>query len=90
MKQAEVILVDGTFWDENDMEKAGVCNKKAQEMGHLPFLKLRKTLDEMTHARKILIHINNTNPVLEENSEESKTLRELGIEVAFDGMEIRL
>ena len=42
------------------------------------------------HIRKILIHINNTNPILNENSPERKTLTEHGIEVAFDGMEITL
>ncbi|MFP3457782.1 pyrroloquinoline quinone biosynthesis protein B, partial [Psychrobacter sp. SIMBA_152] len=47
-------------------------------------------LDQLDNARKVLIHINNTNPILNEQSEQAATLKQHGVEVAFDGMQIEL
>jgi pyrroloquinoline quinone biosynthesis protein B len=85
--------VDGTFWQHDEMSRAGICEKRALEMGHLPQSGeggMLETLNRLGHGRKILIHINNTNPILDEDAPERKTLEEAGIEVAFDGMEIHL
>ncbi len=93
MKQSDCLLVDGTFWQEDDMARAGVGEKLAHEMGHLPLQGkggMIEVLRQIPSARKILIHINNTNPILDEKSPEACTLRKLGIEVAYDGMEIKL
>lgn len=93
MQDSDCVLVDGTFWQENDMELAGVGTKLAQEMGHLPLSGkggMIKILQKLPKARKVLIHINNTNPILDENSEEYRLLSQGGIEVAYDGMEINL
>jgi pyrroloquinoline quinone biosynthesis protein B len=49
-----------------------------------------EVLAPLKASRKILIHINNTNPILDEDSAERRTLERAGIEVAFDGMEIHL
>jgi len=93
LSRADCILIDGTFWTENEMSEAGVGHKAAKEMGHLPqsgeegmLVKLK----EFDQARRILIHINNTNPILDSNSDAYETLTQNGIEVAFDGMEITL
>jgi pyrroloquinoline quinone biosynthesis protein B len=62
-------------------------------MGHLPQSGeggMIETLTGVAKGRKILIHINNTNPILDEDSPERKTLDEAGIEVAYDGLEINL
>ncbi len=93
MQQADCLLVDGTFWQEDEMSQAGICDKLAREMGHLPQSGsdgMIEVLKNVPKARKILIHINNTNPILDENSPERKTLTGAGIEVAYDGMEIDL
>ena len=90
---ADCILVDGTFWQHDEMSRAGICEKLALEMGHLPQSGQGGMIEFLagTQAkRKILIHINNTNPILDEDSPERKTLEEAGIEVSFDGMEINL
>ncbi len=93
MRNADCVLVDGTFWSEDEMAKVQ-SSKKAREIGHLPqsgaggMLEVLSRLPAQT--RKILIHINNTNPILDEDSKEHQTLREAGIEVAYDGMEIVL
>ena len=93
MAQADCLLVDGTFWREDEMIQAGVGNKLAADMGHLPIsgqngmIELLANLDK---PRKILIHINNTNPILNDDSEERKILDKTGIEVAYDGLDICL
>lgn len=93
MQTADCLLVDGTFWSDDEMQKAGVGTKKAHEMGHLCQSGpggMMETLDTLDKGRKILIHINNTNPILDEESAERQTLIDAGIEVAFDGMQIEL
>lgn len=93
MQEADCVLVDGTFWQHDEMARAGICEKLALEMGHLPQSGsggMIETLNTVAKPRKILIHINNTNPILDEDSPERKVLEQAGIEVSFDGMEIIL
>jgi pyrroloquinoline quinone biosynthesis protein B len=92
MARCSVVLVDGTFWTEDEMQRLGLSKKSASDMGHLPqsgpqgMIAQLDTLPATT--RKILIHINNTNPILREDSPERGLLAAHGIEVAFDGMDI--
>lgn len=91
MQNADCIMVDGTFWTDTEMVDAGVSHKTARSIGHLPQSGpggMIETMDSLSKPRKILIHINNTNPILDEQSEQRKVLDEHGIEVAFDGLEI--
>lgn len=93
MRQSDCVLVDGTFWTEDEMVRAGLSKKMAADMGHLPQSGeggMIDVLDGLPTQRKILIHINNTNPILNEESPERATLAAHGIEVAYDGMEISL
>ena len=92
LAEADCVMLDGTFWTEDELVRLGVSKKLARDMGHLPqsgaggMLEVLKPLA----ARKILIHINNTNPILDEDSPERAVLDAAGIEVAYDGMEIEL
>ncbi len=92
MASCSVLLVDGTFWTEDEMITQGLSKKKAAEMGHLPQSGpggMIEQLDKLPRSiRKILIHINNTNPMLIEDSTERAELTRHGIEVARDGMDI--
>lgn len=93
VKDVDCLLVDGTFWTDDEMIKMGVGRKRAREIGHLPQSGpggMIEWLSTFPNARRILIHINNTNPILDENSEERRTLEHDSIEVAFDGMELAL
>ena len=93
MMDADCLLVDGTFWQDDEMEQAGVATKKAREIGHLPQSGpggMIEVLEPIEDTRKVLIHINNTNPILDEASDQRETLDQAGIEVAYDGMEIDL
>ena len=93
MKNADCILVDGTVWTNDEMARHGISDKLASEMGHLDQSSkggIMETLISLEKPRKILIHINNTNPILDEDSPERKMLNDAGIEVSFDGMEIEI
>lgn len=94
MQSAACVLVDGTFWTDDEMLRVGVSRKRASEIGHLPQSGpggMLEWLDRLpAGARKILIHINNTNPILDEDSAEYAELVRRGVEVARDGMEILL
>lgn len=97
MREADLLLVDGTMWTGDEMIRLGLSKKTAADMGHLPQWGaggMIDVLDSLTprgtpspHAvRKVLIHINNTNPILVEDGPERRILAEHGIAVATDGM----
>ncbi|MVF13220.1 pyrroloquinoline quinone biosynthesis protein PqqB [Ketobacter sp. MCCC 1A13808] len=93
MAAADCLLVDGTFWQEDEMAVAGLGDRKAADMGHLPQSGpqgMLNLLGSMSKPRKILIHINNTNPILDENSPQRMQVQAEGVEVAYDGMRIEL
>lgn len=93
MRQAEVLMVDGTVWHDDEMIRQGVGTKTGQAMGHLAQSGpggMIEVLDSMPARCKILIHINNTNPILNEESAERAQLVQHGIDVAWDGMHIDL
>lgn len=93
MRNADTVLVDGTVWTDDEMSHEGISDKRAQEMGHLDQSSeggIMSLLNAMEKPRKILIHINNTNPILNEESEQRQILNKSGIEVAHDGMDIEL
>lgn len=90
---ANCLLIDGTFWRSDELQLAGVSDWTAADMGHLPVSGAGGSLEKLAGLqadRKIYIHINNTNPMLDENSPERRELEALGIEVGFDGMELEV
>jgi len=94
MQSAACVLVDGTFWTDEEMIGLGLSRKSARDIGHLPQSGPGGILEWLERlppaARRILIHINNTNPILDEESPERAELARRGVEVAYDGMEIVL
>ncbi len=92
MTEADCVMVDGTFWTNNELTCVG-RPLLAKAIGHLPQSGeggMIEFLDTLKKPRKILIHINNTNPILDEDSEQRKILTDAGIEVSYDGLEIEL
>ena len=93
MRRADCLLVDGTLWSDDEMRLCEVGDKLGSEMGHLcqsgPGGML-EVLDSLPAARKILIHINNTNPILDPQSPQRAILEALAVEVAYDGMSLQL
>jgi pyrroloquinoline quinone biosynthesis protein B len=90
------VLFDGTVWDERELEGVGVMGKTAHAMGHLPIsgpdgsLARLAALDGPHTPRRIYIHLNNTNPLLDDDSPQRRTVEACGIEVAYDGMELEV
>ncbi|CAB3753945.1 pyrroloquinoline quinone biosynthesis protein PqqB [Paraburkholderia solisilvae] len=95
MRRADLLLVDGTMWTNDEMIELGLSKKTAADMGHLAqsgpggMIDVLDALDR-PGARKVLIHINNTNPILIDDGPERHTLTQHGIEVARDGMTFEL
>jgi pyrroloquinoline quinone biosynthesis protein B len=94
MNGADAVLVDGTFWTDDEMIALGLSKKTARDIGHLPQSGAGGMIEWLgrlpARTRRLLIHVNNTNPILDEDSPERAQLDRAGIEVCEDGMEIRL
>jgi len=90
---ADVLFFDGTVFADNEMAEAGVGDKTGQRMGHLAISGEAGSVAKLKNVglgRRIYIHINNTNPILDARSEARRFVEAAGWEVAYDGMEIRL
>jgi pyrroloquinoline quinone biosynthesis protein B len=94
MRSADVLLIDGTCFHDDELVALGVSKKRARDMGHLPQAGAGGMLEALARlpatTRKILIHINNTNPILDEDSAEHAQVRAAGVELAYDGMDFSL
>jgi pyrroloquinoline quinone biosynthesis protein B len=88
---ASTVLFDGTLWQDDEMVRAGLGPKTGQRMGHMSVSGPDGTVAafrDIAVARKILVHINNSNPILLDDSAERRALTDEGWEVAYDGMEV--
>ncbi len=90
---SDLVLVDGTFWRDDELALLGISTRTARDMGHLPLSGPGGTLAALARLerpRKALVHINNTNPILLEDSPERGAVVRAGVEVAYDGLEVEL
>jgi pyrroloquinoline quinone biosynthesis protein B len=90
---SDLVLVDGTFWADDELPRLGISPRSARDMGHVPLSGPGGTLEALAaveRPRKVLVHINNTNPILLEDSPERQAVLRAGVEVAYDGLEIAL
>jgi pyrroloquinoline quinone biosynthesis protein B len=92
LSRADVILFDGTLCTDDEMIRSGTGTKAGRRMGHMPIDGEGGSLSALENlaARKIFVHINNTNPILIDGSPERRRIESAGWEVAWDGMEIVL
>jgi pyrroloquinoline quinone biosynthesis protein B len=89
LRQAEIVLFDGTFWSEEELVALDIAPTRAREMGHVPINGADGSLAMLSRlpARtRVYTHINNTNPVLIEHSDERRTVDAAGVIVGHDGM----
>ena len=91
-EEADCVIVDGTFWDDEEPRRTGISERTATGMGHLPIDGADGTAERLARlsARCLYTHLNNTNPLVDPAATEHKRLARLGLEVASDGMEIEL
>lgn len=93
LDDAHLVLLDGTFWDDDELNRRGRGTATARSMGHLPIngtdgsLRL---LAQLGRARVVYTHINNTNPMLPEDSPERALLASVGVRIAEDGAQYEL
>ena len=93
LQGADTVLFDGTLWTDDEMVRAGLGAKTGSRMGHMSVSGPEGTIaafETIDVRRKILIHINNSNPILLDDSPERAAVEAAGWVVAYDGMEIEL
>ena len=94
--ESHLALLDGTFWTDDELIKAQAKQgggKTARQMGHMPLSGVNGLVEQLKlvrNVRKVLTHLNNTNPVLDEDSPARAAVVAAGFEVAQDGMEFEL
>jgi pyrroloquinoline quinone biosynthesis protein B len=90
---SDCILVDGTCWQDDELVTTGIATRTARAMGHLPLAGVDGSLaylSTLSRPRKILVHINNTNPILMAESDARQAVEAAGVEVGYDGLTIEL
>ena len=93
LTDVDVLLFDGTFWDNDELMRIQPGTRTAREMGHIPVSGRDGSLARLAGLqgpRKIYIHINNTNPMLDESGPEYAAVRAAGWEIAEDGWDLEL
>ena len=88
LEEADLLLFDGTFWSDDELIRVQGSGSTAREMGHIPVSGAEGSLRELAglnHPRKVFVHVNNTNPMLDESGPEYEEVRAAGWEVAEDG-----
>jgi len=93
LADADCVFFDGTFWSGDELPSLGLGTKRAEDMAHLPVggeAGSLAALRGLSAPRRIYIHLNNTNPLLRDDSMERKEAEAAGWEIAFDGMEVTL
>jgi len=93
LEDADGVFFDGTFWSADELPAQGLGTKRAEDMAHLPVGGdggSLAALRGLRASRRIYIHVNNTNPLLREDSAERRQVEVAGWQVAWDGMEVSL
>jgi pyrroloquinoline quinone biosynthesis protein B len=92
LEGADLVFFDGTLFTDDEMIAAGLGQKTGRRMGHVPVSGPGGTLEGLRNlpGRRILLHINNSNPIWLANSPERRQVEAAGFEIAYDGMEVHL
>jgi pyrroloquinoline quinone biosynthesis protein B len=87
---ADLLLFDGTFWSDDELPRVQGSGETAHQMGHIPVEESLRLLKSIKVERKMFVHLNNTNPILNEASPEHQAVRQAGWEVAEDNWQLEL
>jgi len=87
---ADLLLFDGTFWSDDELIRVQGGGETAHQMGHIPVEETLSLLKDIKVGRRMFIHLNNTNPILNEASPEHRAVRQAGWEVAEDNWQVEL
>lgn len=92
-QDCSALLIDGSFWRDDELARLNLADKTSRDMGHVPISGPGGSLEALSALgirRKIYVHINNTNPILLDDSQERLHLDRHGMEVAVDGLELEI
>jgi pyrroloquinoline quinone biosynthesis protein B len=90
MDRCDLVLFDGTFWSDDELKPYRRGARTAREMGHVPVQESLNALRKLAAQKTVYIHINNTNPMIQPDSDERKLIADAGILVGADGMDLEL
>ena len=90
MDNSDLLLFDGTFWSDDELQRIQGTGETAQQMGHIPVEESLLQLRDIKAGRKLFIHVNNTNPILNQESPQHRAVRQAGWEVAEDNWQLEL
>lgn len=92
VEAADCVIVDGTFWDDDEPVRTGISTRTATGMGHLPIAGENGTARRLSRvrARCLYTHLNNTNPLGDPDAPQHRMLRDWGLDIAADRMVIDL
>ena len=90
IRDVHLLLFDGTFWSDDELVRIQGSGETAHQMGHIPVQESLRLLRGIEVGRKMFIHLNNTNPILNEASPEHRAVRQAGWEVAEDNWQLEL
>jgi pyrroloquinoline quinone biosynthesis protein B len=93
LAEADLVIFDGTFWTDDELIRLGIGDRTARQMDHLPVSGPEGSLDqlaELPSRYRVYSHINNTNPMLLEDSPERAQVERRGLAVGTDGMRFTL
>jgi len=90
IQHADLLLFDGTFWSDDELQRVQGSGETAHQMGHIPVEESLTLLKGIKVERRMFVHLNNTNPILNEASPEHRAVRQAGWEVAEDNWQLEL
>jgi pyrroloquinoline quinone biosynthesis protein B len=90
LRGSALVFFDGTLWRDDELVAAGISHKTGQRMGHMSVDATVAAFSGLGVSRKVFIHVNTTNPILDAHSPERASVAAHGWEVAHDGLEISL
>ena len=88
VRPSDVVFLDGTFFSSDELASQKLGTARAEDMAHQPLKESLPALEGVRFGRKILTHVNNSNPILREDSPERAWVEARGWEIAYDGMEV--
>ncbi|WP_374303150.1 pyrroloquinoline quinone biosynthesis protein PqqB [Paracoccus sp. (in: a-proteobacteria)] len=90
MAGADLLMFDGTLWEDDEMIRMGLGRKTGRRMGHLPVIETIAALKDVPVGRRVFVHMNNSNPLTDPASLETREAEASGWQIGRDGMEIML
>mgnify|MGYP002715579350 FL=1 len=90
LRGADLLLFDGTLWRDDEMVLNGVGSKTGRRMGHMPVVETMAAMRDLPVGRRVFVHMNNSNPLVDPASTQTREAEASGWQVGRDGMEITL